>query len=269
VIVWRRGRPVLVDPGFHCYNGPKPWQDHFRETAAHNTVRIDGRDQALHINKMAWSHTYTATLEAHDVNSPDPWVVGRHDGYRALPAGGVIHRRAVWVRQRGYVVICDVLDGVGDHDIEVTFQFAPGRLEVCGDAAIFEGHASLHWFAPTALSAHLREGEDSPDGGWVAPSLGVKAAAPRLILSARVTAPTTIVTIIADRNPVSPHVDRPTSGAHRPIVISGGDWTDWIGTAGLTGSWPSSGHADALVGAWRVGPDGAHEDGRIDMGARR
>ncbi len=180
ILVWRAGRPVLVDAGFHCYNGPKPWQDHFRETAAHNTVRIDGCDQARHINKMAWAQTYAATIEGFQFDRSQGWAVGSHDGYRRLERGPVRHRRAVWVRERGYVVICDFLEGAGQHDVELGFQFAPGRLRVSDNGASFEDRANLHWFAPVTLNAQVHEGGSTPDAGWIAPSLGVKEAAPRL-----------------------------------------------------------------------------------------
>ncbi len=37
---------ILVDAGTYTYVEPQ-WRDWFRATAAHNTVRIDGRDQAV------------------------------------------------------------------------------------------------------------------------------------------------------------------------------------------------------------------------------
>ena len=61
----RAGR-VLVDSGLFAYNCGGAWESHFRETAAHNTVKVDGRDQARHIGKMAWSHSYRARIEARD-----------------------------------------------------------------------------------------------------------------------------------------------------------------------------------------------------------
>ena len=183
-----------MDPGFHCYNGAKPWQDHFRRTPAHNTVRIDGRDQAMHIGKMNWSHAYTATLEGRDLRSPNSWAVGSHDGYRSLPQGPVLHRRAIWVRERGYIVVCDELEGAGSHDVELTFQFAPGRLVLGDTHTSFDDAADLYWFAKGELTPGIHEGGAAPDAGWIAPSLGVKTAAPRLVLACSATLPATIVT---------------------------------------------------------------------------
>jgi hypothetical protein len=264
IIVWRRGRPVLADSGLYCYNGPKAWQDHFRETAAHNTVRLDGRDQAVHINKMAWSHTYRAKLEGYELDAQDSWMVASHDGYRLLERGAVIHRRAVWVRSRGYIVVCDFLEGSGSHDVELTYQFAPGELEVHGAHACFERRVSFHWFAARELMPRLYRGGPTPDGGWIAPSLGVKSAAPRLVLAAQVECPTTIVSIVSDT------VDVSTVGSmHEPgremIRISGNDWTDCLLVKGYRDTAAGDLCTDGYAAVWREerGGLGLVPDGQV------
>ena len=40
------GLEFLVDPGTYAYHTQPEWRAYFRGTAAHNTVRIDGRDQS-------------------------------------------------------------------------------------------------------------------------------------------------------------------------------------------------------------------------------
>ena len=255
VIVWRRGEPVLVDAGFHCYNGPKPWQDHFRETAAHNTIRIDGRDQAVHINKMAWSHTYTAHLERHDIVTDDAWAVGSHDGYRALPRGSVTHRRAIWTRRAGYVVIGDFLEGAGHHDVEIVFQFAPGELVASHNCVTFNDRAALHWCASFGTDGTIHKGAPTPDGGWIAPSLGVKHAAPRLVISGQTQMPAVIVSIIVDVHASSPRVTLTEDDGGRRLLISGAGWTDALQVHGLTGPPVESMATDALIAAWRLAGD--------------
>jgi hypothetical protein len=259
IVLWQRGRPVLVDAGFHCYNGPKPWQDHFRETAAHSTVRVDGRDQALHINKMAWAYTYAATLEGHRLEEPSPWAIASHDGYRLLPGGPVRHRRGVWLRERGYVVVCDVIDGTGSHDVEVIYQFAPGRLAAGPATATFDDRTTLHWFATAGISAAVHEGGETPESGWIAPSLGVKTPAPRLVLSARLALPATIVSVIADSGRAAA-VTRP-AGDRGPIVVAGEGWTDWLIVPGVAED--GRFQTDALAAAWTAMAGGEREDGRL------
>ena len=52
IVLWVRGQPVLVDSGTYSYEDP--WRDNFRLTAAHNTVMIDGNDQAIPLRKFNW-----------------------------------------------------------------------------------------------------------------------------------------------------------------------------------------------------------------------
>lgn len=260
LVLWRRGRPVLVDPGFHCYNGPKAWEEHFRKTGAHSTVRIDGRDQAAYLGKMAWSHTYTAMLEAFDLAAPDPWAIGVHDGYRDVQGGPVIHRRAVWVRRRGYIVLCDLLEGIGLHQAEFNLQFAPGTLCIDGDGATYGDLVTVHWTGTSPLAGRVEQGGPSPDQGWIAPSLGVKAAAPRLALTASLSLPATVVTIIAD---AGIDVDAGNRRDRGFIRVAGDNWSELLLVDGLCGPPVRGLESDALMAAWVEREERLEADGQV------
>jgi len=45
---------ILIDPGTYTYVADPVWRDRFRGTAAHNTIRIDERDQARPSGPFAW-----------------------------------------------------------------------------------------------------------------------------------------------------------------------------------------------------------------------
>jgi hypothetical protein len=201
VTVWLGGRPVLVDPGFYCYNGDPAWEVHFRKTIAHNTVRIDGRDQAHHLAKMAWCRTYKATIGGWQSDAGGSFATGWHDGYNGEARGGVVHRRTVWLRPGGYVLIADELTGDGAHVAEWTYQFAPGAAALNGaNGLTFDDRADLVWAASHPVSADLAEGGSRPDEGWIAPSLGVRVAAPRLRLRAELaTGSLAVLSVLVDR----------------------------------------------------------------------
>ena len=230
VIICLGGRRVLVDSGLYAYNCGGDWEAHFRETAAHNTARIDGRDQARHIGKMAWSHSYRPSVEGHLVSDRETWIVGSHDGYMRGP-DGVTHRRTVWRRPGGYVVIRDDFDGAGSHDLEVNFQFAPGELRLEGSRALFDGFAELAWISRGDWRAETRHGGAGPADGWICPSLGVRQAAPRLTLQTRTSAArTSLLTVL-------------THGASRVVEMQeaegligvvGDSWVDWIAAESVT-----------------------------------
>jgi hypothetical protein len=138
VIAWLHGRRVLVDSGFYAYNCGGAWEAHFRETAAHSTAKVDGRDQSTHIRSMAWTHSYRAMPEAWNPQDQHAWAVGSHDGYARGP-NGVVHRRAVWLRPDSCLLIYDEFVGTGRHELTVNYQFAPGTLVNVGTGgALFD-----------------------------------------------------------------------------------------------------------------------------------
>lgn len=197
VVIWLQGRPVLVDPGFFCYNGPTAWEVYFRRSCAHSTATIDGRDQSLHVHKMSWAHAYGGHCEGWCADAHYAWAAGRHDGY-ARSRDGVVHRRLVWLRP-GYVLLVDEFEGRGQHTIDLHFQFAPGRARIDRDGLVaFDDVAVLNWTATGLFRSHLRVGEQTPEGGWVAPSLGVLEPAPKLTLTGAFQAPRTrLLTVLA------------------------------------------------------------------------
>ncbi len=227
VIVSLGGRRVLVDSGFYAYNCGGVWETHFRETAAHNTARVDERDQARHLGKMAWSHSYRARPEGWAASGREAWAVGAHDGYDRGPEG-VTHRRAAWLRDGGYVILCDEFVGQGAHDLEVNFQFAPGApLVPVNDATVALGDvAVLHWVGGVRWTSELADGGDGPAAGWIAPSLGVKQAAPRLTLRCRSAAPrTALLTVLV---PGGGAVDVRRDGDSATVVVTGPGFADHV-----------------------------------------
>jgi hypothetical protein len=266
IIAWLGGRPVLVDSGFYSYNCGGAWEAHFRETAAHSTARVDGRDQARHIGKMAWSHSYRAVLEGSAVEPPVFWVLGSHDGYSRGPEG-IVHRRAVSLRPGAYLLIYDEFVGRGEHLFEVNYQFAPGSLDSVDDrCARFDGFAEIAWTGSVPWTSDIRNGGASPDQGWIASSLGVKAPAPRLRLQARGTGPrTSLLTVMAagrpDRRRISTVHAGDSSAAGLLLAVSGDEQTDWIAAAGVTAG--GAMETDAYVAVCRVQGDELIDTTRI------
>lgn len=203
VIVTLGGEPVLVDPGFFCYNGDPEWEVHFRKTLAHNTLTVDGRDQARHLSKMNWTHTYHAQPGGSSTSGDVAWVRGSHDGYADGPHG-VRHQRTVWLRPDGCVVLFDEIIGNGPHVVRVNYQFAPGALVANGgNAVLFGDRFEMAWACTDDATVTVSSGEPRADGGWVARSLGVREPAPRLVLEFQFGAPRmALMTVLADRNRV-------------------------------------------------------------------
>lgn len=190
------GEPCLVDAGTYGYTAEPEWRDYFRGTRAHNTIAVDGRDQAAMRGPFGWQARPAVTLrEWHSLDGIDV-VDAEHDAYR-----DVIHRRCVVATPAGRFVVIDDILGDGRHRFELTFQFAP--IDVClvtGTTARATTPGGHHlWvipFSSTPLSADIVSGRTAPKRGWVSPAYGRKVAAPALIYSSDTTLPTRIVTVL-------------------------------------------------------------------------
>jgi hypothetical protein len=254
-----RGRPLLVDAGFYTYNGPVLWERHFRETAAHNTARINRRDQSRHLGKMAWSNIPSARIERWASQPDQAWFSGSHDGYAA---DGVVHHRTVWLRPGGYVLIHDMFLGGHEYDLEVNFQLPPDtRAELQGQQIVGRNGLGLAWSATASMLARACEGGDLPDQGWIASRLDARVPAARLTLFSPVQGPCVqVLTVAADltRTRVTMHPAAAAFGAQRPVavIIETPDFTDHVVAGG--GRWAAGTfETDASLAVWRT------RDGRV------
>jgi uncharacterized heparinase superfamily protein len=115
-----RGQRLLVNSGISTYErGPERQRQ--RGTAAHNTVRVDGRDQS-----EVWAAFRVARrARPLDVRTDHrSWAEAAHDGYHRLKPP-VTHRRRL-VLEADRVLLTDMLEGRGEHAIEMFFHFYPG-----------------------------------------------------------------------------------------------------------------------------------------------
>ena len=54
LVLFSRGKELLTDPGTFVYNCAPEWRNFFRSTKAHNTVVVDGKDQAKSAGTFKW-----------------------------------------------------------------------------------------------------------------------------------------------------------------------------------------------------------------------
>ncbi|HUD64262.1 MAG TPA: alginate lyase family protein [Candidatus Sulfotelmatobacter sp.] len=116
-----QGRELLLDPGTSSYAAEGGERDLFRGTAMHNTVRVDGVDQAEPGTAFSWRRLTESKTQR--------WIQGRHfdllaathDGYGRLPQP-VVHRRLVASLRNGLYLVRDRAEGSGPHKLEVTWH---------------------------------------------------------------------------------------------------------------------------------------------------
>jgi hypothetical protein len=119
-----QGRELLGDPGTCEYVGAGMERDHFRGTAAHNTVQVDGRDQSEPNGPFAWKSLTKAKAEHWVTGSTFDLFVGSHDGYSRLE-NPAFHRRWVFFRKPKFWLIRDLILGTGKHQLDLRWHLTP------------------------------------------------------------------------------------------------------------------------------------------------
>ena len=193
------GQEFLVDPGTFAYHTEGDWRAYFRGTSAHNTVRIDGRDQSQAGGNFMWlRHARAACSLWHSTASEDVFE-GAHDGYLAL-ADPVTHRRRITLDKASRrVSIEDTLEMAGEHAVEIFFHCHEDAAvrEVPGGFEIARGGHTIRLAFPGAQGdVRCLRGSVAPIGGWVSRRFDHKQPAATLVWSARLRGACTLRTTL-------------------------------------------------------------------------
>lgn len=105
------GRRIVVDQGVFEYH-PGDFRDQSRTAAAHNTVVVEGRDQAEFWSSFRVGRRPTVKMERCDARRDGILLAGSHDGF-SDHEGEVIHRRSFDVRPGIVSVYDSVVGGAG------------------------------------------------------------------------------------------------------------------------------------------------------------
>lgn len=236
------GRRRLIDSGSFTYREGTE-RDLFRGTAAHNTLRVDGQDQAVPDGPFAWSSIPTVTARRWVEGATFTLFTGSHDGYERLndPVRHrrfVIHLRGGTDAQQGLWLVRDVVEGQETHDLEIFWHFAPdlavtkqaeGFVVQPSDRSGDSGTpgAGLHLFAASASGwAH------ELSSAYVSPVYGLKEESQVLRSSARVKLPSECVTLLVPTTATSidGKFESISPGEAKTPVVSAYRYTDSEGT---------------------------------------
>ena len=115
---------VLTDSGTGVYHTSDGWRRYFRGTSAHNTIRVDGRDQAEYAGPFLWGTHADASLRVEQDEADTFVVAAAHDGYSRLDDPVTHERRLSWRRGLGFRVE-DSVTGQRPHDVELIWNLGP------------------------------------------------------------------------------------------------------------------------------------------------
>jgi hypothetical protein len=166
---------ILIDPGTYTYISDPTWRDRFRGTAAHNTIRIDGLDQATPEGPFRWrEHPKAELLEGLE-------GVCRYRGFT--------HRRRLEWTGPASLVITDRVEGpLGDHQIEQFWHCGSPTQFVAGNCFRIGRHTTIE-----APGAQL-------ESGWRSVAFGTKQQTPVLRVERTGSLPMELVTRLSWTN---------------------------------------------------------------------
>jgi len=134
------GRRVIVDTGVSSYERT-PERHYERSTAAHNTIRVDGSEQAEIWGGFRVGRRPTVSpIDCGEVAGCQ-FVRGAHFGYKHL---NVVHSRTIVRLRDNSWVFADILRGKGIHKVESFIHFHPAiKLSPCTETQIYSPEIML------------------------------------------------------------------------------------------------------------------------------
>jgi hypothetical protein len=213
------GQRWLVDSGSGVYiSKDLAMRNEFRGTGAHNTLRVDGIDQAVPDEPFSWTNIPTTCVESWITRKTFTYFVGSHNGYERL-ADPVVHRRHVLRIANDLWLIRDVAIGKAEHELEVRWHFAPdlevhaagpGRIETKARATAGQSSSS------SSLGLSLIVPQDvvwktliEVSKNSISPAYGRLQAAPLARSSARILLPAETATALILHSDAISHADEP------------------------------------------------------------
>jgi hypothetical protein len=193
------GRRWLVDSGSAVYISKDPADRNiFRGTGAHNTLRVDGFDQAVPDEPFSWTHIPAILAENWAAGKSFTYFLGSHNGYTRL-ADPVVHRRHVLKIAGGPWLVRDVALGRTEHELEIRWHFAPDlevRTVASGRVEISKAGAAADQPGLTLIVPEETVWATEVSRTLVSPAYGALQPAPLVRCHARVALPAEMATVL-------------------------------------------------------------------------
>lgn len=187
------GRELLTDPGTYSYVSADADRSRFRGTRAHNTVQIDGADQAEPDGPFGWRALPNVAVEAWEQTRYCDFFIGSRAD-RSLRAP--VHQRTIFYLKSSFWFVRDRVVGAGSHNLDLFWHFAPG-IETIGHPNSLRGRPvggseRLWMLSCTDASFESRIEED-----YCSPSYGKAVRSSTLHISGSAPLPGEFGTILA------------------------------------------------------------------------
>ena len=192
------GREFLIDPGTYAYHTQERWRQYFRGTSAHNTVRVDGRDQSEQGGNFLWLEKARAGCGLWLSSSEKDSFEGWHDGYLRLD-DPVKHRRLIELDKGARrLLIEDSLEMGEEHEVELFFHCAEQcRVDAVAGAYLIERNGiALRLVLPEGGTSELYKGSHSPVLGWISRGFDRRQPTATIAWRGKLSTPTLLRTTV-------------------------------------------------------------------------
>jgi hypothetical protein len=187
----RNGRNLLIDPGTFEYVGQGGERATFRGTAAHNTMLVDGQDQAEGTGPFSWQNFPLVKIEQWINGEQFDLFQGSHDGYSRLTPP-VIHHRCVFHRKGKFWLVRDFAEGIGAHQLDISWRIGAALSPVGSNPYAFgDERDSL-----ALLTAEGESWSQSVCREYWSPAYGHKERASVVNFGAHIELPTDFATLL-------------------------------------------------------------------------
>jgi hypothetical protein len=157
----------------------------------HNTVRVDGKDQAETAGPFSWKNQARVITEKWITGESFDLFVGSHNGYDRLPSPAV-HRRWIVAVQPGIFLIRDIVEGKSEHRLDIAWHIFPHLRHVREHIFTFENST----FGLAILPAEGHGWTEQISEGVYSPVYGQKQQATVCSVGAKVTLPAEFTTLL-------------------------------------------------------------------------
>jgi hypothetical protein len=202
---------LLVDAGTFTYVGDPGWRAWFRGSAAHNTVRVGGADQAEAAGPFGWRRLPAVRIREWSSTSESDFLDAE------CRYSGIVHRRRVLLLKPGLLLILDDVEGAEEALLEQFWR--PGQPVARRAANVYQigGRAGLVFPDEAAVSCAL-----GGEHGWRSRAFGSREEAPVLCVSSRGRLPASLAAALAIDPPEGPGgLHLRTEGEERRLRYTG------------------------------------------------
>ena len=115
------GQPIFIDSGTYTYHTEPEWRRYFIGTLAHNTIRINEKDQAVNGGPTLWGNHYKTKIIDLKLSEEIDRVIATHNGYLKEDAEHI--REIIFMRLRNEFHILDTIVVRKNRIIQVEIPF--------------------------------------------------------------------------------------------------------------------------------------------------